>query len=90
MVLTFPADVGTMLVEAAEKRSLPIEQLVAEIVSGIIVRGSIDGALANFGDFLVDHRVEMIQPSSRRRKRKAERDLEMAHEKLRASEGNGP
>jgi hypothetical protein len=61
------------LTEVAEQKALPIETVLAQIIGGVVCRGSIDQALGMWGDYEVDARAESFS-SHRRRKRDQKRN----------------
>jgi hypothetical protein len=66
-----------LVARLAKATSRPIEEVVAEIVSGVVVRGSIDAALSQWGDYLTDHRGAMATSAGRRRKEKRDGDVQL-------------
>jgi len=59
------APVHRLLQQAASRRSISVGELAAQILGGVLCRGSIDRALACWGDYVSDTRATDWQSKSK-------------------------
>src|SRR5215472_11094938 len=65
-VIVLPESLFKLLRSAADRRHMTVDQLASEVVGGTIAKGSIDAALARWGDYCTSSRT--IGPWKKKKK----------------------
>jgi hypothetical protein len=74
LTLCFSPAVNEHLEAAADKRGLSVEEIIFSILGGVVMRGSIAQALAQWGDYANDVRRIGNESNRQQRKRKAAKE----------------